>query len=46
MFFNKEDGHLYAGCGDNKIYVYNLEETKPIRVLDAHEMYIHSIHNL
>lgn len=37
---------LYAGCGDNKIYVFSLEDGNIIRTFDGHEDYIHSIFNL
>ncbi|XP_031351615.1 THO complex subunit 6 [Photinus pyralis] len=40
-----KDGLLYAGCGDNKIYVINLEGGHIIRTLVEHSDYIHSIFN-
>ncbi|KAK9512875.1 hypothetical protein O3M35_001193 [Rhynocoris fuscipes] len=43
---NETSSLLYVGCGDNKIYVYSLEDGKHIRSFDGHEDYIHSLFNL
>ncbi|KAL1132180.1 hypothetical protein AAG570_010137, partial [Ranatra chinensis] len=37
--------YIYAGCGDNRIHVFSLEDGKEIRVLDGHTDYIHSINS-
>jgi WD40 repeat protein len=37
--------YLYAGCGDNRIYVFGLEDGKQIRALEGHTDYIHSIYS-
>ncbi|XP_054258767.1 THO complex subunit 6 homolog [Macrosteles quadrilineatus] len=34
---------LYAGCGDKKIHVFNLEDGKHVRSMEGHDDYIHSI---
>ncbi|PSN29091.1 THO complex subunit 6 [Blattella germanica] len=44
MVYCKADGYLYAGCGDNRIYVFSLEDGKLIRTMEGHDDYIHSIH--
>ncbi|XP_034251857.1 THO complex subunit 6 [Thrips palmi] len=44
LVYNSLENHLYAGCGDNNIYVFNLEDGKLIRTLKGHTNYIHSIH--
>lgn len=46
MLFCKTDGHIYAGCGDNKIYIFGLEDGKLVRTMEGHDDYIHSIHNI
>ncbi|XP_008471219.1 THO complex subunit 6 [Diaphorina citri] len=38
--------NLYAGCGDNKIHVFCLEDGRWIRDYKGHEDYIHSIYKL
>ncbi|XP_045491802.1 THO complex subunit 6 [Colias croceus] len=35
---------LYAGCGDNKVYVFNLEDGSLLTSYEGHESYIHCIH--
>ncbi|KAK4876173.1 hypothetical protein RN001_012595 [Aquatica leii] len=42
---NKE-GVLYVGCGDNKIYVINLEGGRILRTLSGHSDYVHSLFNM
>ncbi|XP_072943789.1 THO complex subunit 6 [Epargyreus clarus] len=44
LWFSEEDNKLYAGCGDNKIYVFNLEDGRQLSVYDEHTDYIHSVH--
>lgn len=34
---------IYAGCGDNLIYVFSLEDGKYLRKFEGHTDYIHSI---
>lgn len=34
---------LYAGCGDNNVYVFNLETGMIVRTMTGHTDYIHSI---
>lgn len=46
MLYCKTNGHIYAGCGDNKIYIFSLEDGKLIRTMEGHDDYIHSIHNM
>ncbi|KAF5291201.1 hypothetical protein FQA39_LY14443 [Lamprigera yunnana] len=41
-----KDGVLYAGCGDNKIYMINLEGGHILRTLSGHSDYIHSLFNV
>ncbi|CAH0555910.1 unnamed protein product [Brassicogethes aeneus] len=43
MILNEENGQLYAGCGDNNIYVFDLETRKLLKTLDKHKGYIHAI---
>jgi len=46
MLYSKIGGYVYAGCGDNKIYIFSLEDGKLIRTMESHDDYIHSIHNM
>jgi hypothetical protein len=46
MLYSKTDNQLYAGCGDNRIYVFGLEDGRLIRTMEGHDDYIHSIHNM
>ncbi|CAG9783995.1 unnamed protein product [Diatraea saccharalis] len=40
-----DDGEkLYAGCGDNNTYIFNLEDRRQLSVLSGHDDYIHSVH--
>ncbi|KAE8744757.1 hypothetical protein FOCC_FOCC008573 [Frankliniella occidentalis] len=41
--YNSADERLCAGCGDNNIYIFNLESGKLIRTLSGHTGFIHSI---
>lgn len=45
LICNNDDGFVYAGCGDNNIYVINVETGKSVQVLKGHSDYIHSIHS-
>ncbi|KPJ19061.1 THO complex subunit 6 [Papilio machaon] len=44
LWFNEEENKIYAGCGDNKVYVYNLEDGRHLNTFDGHKDFIHSIH--
>ncbi|XP_066596839.1 THO complex subunit 6 homolog [Prorops nasuta] len=43
MAYSNQDHMLYAGCGDNKIYVIDLEEGKILRHYKGHTDYIHCL---
>ncbi|GLH02264.1 hypothetical protein R5R35_002818 [Gryllus longicercus] len=43
MFYHEQQDVLYAGCGDNKIYVFSLDGGRFIRKFEGHEDYIHCI---
>lgn len=45
MWYDESTGLLYAGCGDNNIYVYTLEDGRLVRSMESHEAFIHSIHH-
>lgn len=45
MWYDDATGLLFAGCGDNNIYVYTLEDGRLVRSMESHEGFIHSIHN-
>lgn len=38
--------NLYAGCGDNKIHVFCLEDGRWVQDFKGHDDYIHSIYKL
>ncbi|XP_043469527.1 THO complex subunit 6 [Leptopilina heterotoma] len=43
MVYSKSNHLLYAGCGNNTIYIISLEGGKIQRSLEGHEDYVHSI---
>lgn len=43
LLYNQESRQIYAGCGDNKIYIYDLETRKLLKILDSHSDYIHCL---
>ncbi|KAK9886127.1 hypothetical protein WA026_014913 [Henosepilachna vigintioctopunctata] len=43
LYFNDDKGILLAGCGDNLIYVFQIETRKHLKVLSAHTDYIHAL---
>ncbi|XP_041977121.1 THO complex subunit 6 [Aricia agestis] len=44
LWYSEEEGRLYAGCGDNNIHSYNLEEGRLIQSYEGHSDFIHSVH--
>ncbi|XP_050678454.1 THO complex subunit 6 homolog [Leptidea sinapis] len=44
LWLSDDEEQLYAGCGDNNVYVYNLEDGTLISKYSGHEEYIHCIH--
>lgn len=44
LWYSAEEERLYAGCGDNKVYVYDLEDGRLIASYDGHTDYIHCVH--
>jgi len=43
LWLDKDNGHVYAGCGDSNIYGINLEDGKILRNFTGHSDYIHSV---
>ncbi|CAG9831145.1 unnamed protein product [Diabrotica balteata] len=41
-----EKNHIFVGCGDNNIYVYDLNYGKLLKTLTNHTDYIHCISNI
>lgn len=46
LILNREDNILYAGCGDNTVYAFNLECGDVIQKFEGHTDFIHSIDKL
>lgn len=44
MWLSQDSEKLYAGCGDNNVYVFNLEDGSLISTYKGHNNFIHSIH--
>ncbi|CAH2073322.1 unnamed protein product, partial [Iphiclides podalirius] len=44
LWLSDENNKIYAGCGDSKIYAYNLEDGRLVNTFDGHRDYIHSVH--
>lgn len=43
MVYSKSNNLLYAGCGDNNIYIINLEDGRVLRDMRGHTDYIHCL---
>lgn len=43
LICDEDEVHLYAGCGDNKIYIFNLENRRTVKILSGHSDYIHCV---
>ncbi|EFN83862.1 THO complex subunit 6 homolog isoform X2 [Harpegnathos saltator] len=43
MVYSKTNKLLYAGCGDNNIYIINLEDGRILRDMQGHTDYIHCL---
>ncbi|RZC34507.1 THO complex subunit 6, partial [Asbolus verrucosus] len=43
LVLNEENDLLYAGCGDNNVYVFNVETRKEIRTFKGHKNYVHCL---
>ncbi|XP_078044626.1 THO complex subunit 6 [Augochlora pura] len=43
LVYSKPNNVLYAGCGDNNIYVISLEDGRIIRSLQGHTDYVHCL---
>ncbi|KAL4707418.1 hypothetical protein ACJJTC_008603 [Scirpophaga incertulas] len=44
LWLSDDNEKLYAGCGDNNVYVCNLEDGQKICTYSGHTDYIHSVH--
>lgn len=44
LIYNSVDDQLCVGCGDNNIYIFNLEDGRRIRTLSGHTGFLHSVH--
>ncbi|XP_053625625.1 THO complex subunit 6 [Plodia interpunctella] len=44
LWLPEDESKLYAGCGDNNLYIFNLEDGKLVSTLEGHTDYIHSVH--
>ncbi|XP_011175555.1 THO complex subunit 6 homolog [Solenopsis invicta] len=43
MVYSKVNNLLYVGCGDNNIYIINIEDRKILRCMQGHTDYIHCL---
>lgn len=43
MVYSTMNHLLYAGCGDNNIYIISLEDGKILRTMQGHTDYIHDL---
>lgn len=44
LWLSDDEEKLYAGCGDGKVYVFNLEDGRLISTYEGHRDLIHSVH--
>lgn len=43
LWLTEDEVKLYAGCGDNNIYCFHLEDGRLISTLKGHRDYVHSV---
>ncbi|XP_030761934.1 THO complex subunit 6 homolog [Sitophilus oryzae] len=43
LIYDEDNGNLIAGCGDNNIYILNIESRNVLKVLSGHSDYIHCL---
>lgn len=43
LLYNEENGQIYAGCGDNNIYIFEIESRKILKTLSKHKDFIHCL---
>lgn len=43
LVYNEESNHIFAGCGDNNIYEFDMESRVLIKTLSNHSDYIHCL---
>lgn len=46
LWWNENEEKLFAGCGDNNIYSFDISNGKLIRTYEGHSDYIHSIQGM
>lgn len=44
LWLSDDQENVYAGCGDNNIYVFNLEDGSLISTFKGHSNFVHSVH--
>ncbi|KAI5641764.1 THO complex subunit 6 [Phthorimaea operculella] len=44
LWLSEDESKLFAGCGDNKVYGFNLEDGRLESTYDGHTDFIHSVH--
>lgn len=44
LWLSDDQAKLYAGCGDNNVYVYNMEDGSLLSTYRGHEDFVHSVH--
>lgn len=45
LFYEEKTSNLYAGCGDNFIHIFSLDDGRILRSIEAHEDFIHCLHS-
>ncbi|CAB3239143.1 unnamed protein product [Arctia plantaginis] len=44
LWLSEDEAKLYAGCGDNNIYVYNMDDGRLLSTFKGHTDFVHSVH--
>uniref|UniRef100_S4PKL1 THO complex subunit 6-like protein n=1 Tax=Pararge aegeria TaxID=116150 RepID=S4PKL1_9NEOP len=44
LWCSEDEEKIYAGCGDNKIYVHNLEDGRLVNSYEGHSDFVHCVH--
>lgn len=44
LWLTEDERKLFAGCGDNKVYGYDLEDGRLVSTYDGHTDFVHCVH--
>lgn len=44
LWLSEDEAKLYSGCGDNNIYVHNMDDGRLLSTFKGHTDFVHSVH--